>query len=133
MALREKGRYYELPLAGCKLCKIAYNGVLCLYFDESDETYLTLIGKFELVEHGQTSILLPTSREALLVCYDLLNAGITIKSAQADKEGRLFLVFDNKLELTVAGPSDYWDFTHRSSQNARNNVSVSGGLGYLDF
>ena len=133
MALLEKGRYYELPLAGRKLRKIAYSGVLRLYFDEADETYLDLVGRFELVEHQQTRVLLPSSQQALLFCHDLLNAGISIKSAKADKEGRLFLVFDNKLELTVAGPSEYWEFTHCSKQNPRTNVSVSGGLGYLDF
>jgi hypothetical protein len=131
--LKPKGRYYELPLAGSKIRSIVYSGTLRLIFGESGESYLNLLGMFEVKRHGHAAFLLPKSKEALLLFFDLLNAEVAVQEAKADKEGRLFLTFADKTEVIAAGPNEYWDFTRHSSQAPGANGSVSGGLGYLDF
>jgi len=131
--LKPKGRYYELPLAGSKIRSIVYNGALRLIFGEFEESYLNLLGRFEVKRHGYAAFLLPKSKEGLLLFFDLLNAEVAVQEARADKEGRLFLTFADKTEVMIAGPDEYWDFTRHSSQAPSANGSVSGGLGYLDF
>lgn len=130
---KSKGRYYELPIGGSSIRQLIYSGVLRLGFGDFEEDYLNLLGAFELKRHGQATLLLPKSPEALLLFYDLLNAGTTVQEAKADKEGRLFLTFEDHTEIAVQGPAEYWDFTRRSKRNPATNGSVSGGLGYLDF
>jgi hypothetical protein len=131
--LKPKGRYYELPLAGSTIHSILYSGAIRLAFGNLGESCLNLLGNFEVIRHGQASLIRANSREALLLFYDLLNAKIDVLEAKADKEGRLFLTFTDNTAITVAGPAEYWDFTRQSSQHPSLNGSVSGGSGCLDF
>jgi len=50
--LEAKGRYYELPLKGDKIHSIIYSGAVCVVFGDSSESYLNLLGKFEVKRHG---------------------------------------------------------------------------------
>jgi hypothetical protein len=131
--LKPKGRYYELPLAGASVRKVVYSGVLQLIFGNLDENQLDLLGRFEVTRYGQATALLPKQAEALLLFYDLLNTGILVREAKADKDGRLFILFSDDTEIAVAEDSQCWQFTRYSSQQPSTNVSVSGSLGYLDF
>jgi hypothetical protein len=131
--LKPKGRYYELPLAGTSIRKVIYSGMLELIFGDSDENRLDLLGRFEVTRYGQATALLPKQAEALLLFCDLLNAGTLVQEAKADKEGRLFVLFADNTEVAVAEDSQYWQFTRSSTRHPGTNVSVSGGLGYLDF
>lgn len=131
--LKPKGRYYELPLAGTSIRKVIYSGVLQLIFGDLDENRLDLLGGFEVTRYGQVTALLPKHAEALVLFYDLLNAGTLVREAKADKNGRLFVLFADDTEVAVAEDSQYWQFTRSNPRHPGTNVSVSGGLGYLDF
>jgi hypothetical protein len=131
--LKPKGKYYELPLAGTSIGKVVYNSVLQLIFGDLDENRLDLLGRFEVTRYGQATALLPKQAEALLLFYDLLNAGTLVREAKADKDGRLFILFSDGTEITVSEDSQYWQFTRHSTRHPSSNGSASGGLGYLDF
>lgn len=128
-----QNRDYELPLAGRKIRSIVYSGVLRLAFGGSEESYSNLMGRLEVKRHGCAAFLLPKSKAALLLFFDLLNAKIAVQEAKTDEEGRLFVTLADNTEVLVEEPDEYWDFTRHGSQNPGANGSVSGGLGYLAF
>lgn len=132
--LKEKGRYYELPIEGREIQKVIYDGLLRIVFDDLDESYLDLHGEFIIIRYNQTTTLFPKDRDALIMFYDLINARIRIKEAKADKSGQLFLTFDNGIGLTVEdGPYENWHFTKFDKQNPKNNLQVHGGVGKTIF
>lgn len=132
--LKEKGRYYELPIIGLKIKKIVYEGLLQLVFNDSEESFLDLHGEFIIQKYNQNFTLTPKDKDALILFYDLFNAKVTIKEAKADKSGRLFLTFENGFELTVEdGPFENWHFTKINKQIPKNNLYVHGGVGKTIF
>jgi len=134
MVLKEKGRYYELPIEGNKIEKIIYDGLLSIVFNDADESSLNLHGEFEIKQYNQAITLLPKDKEALALFYDLFNSEVQIKEPKADKHGRLFLTFDNGFELAVEdGPYENWHFTKIDKQNPKNSLHVHGGVGKKIF
>jgi hypothetical protein len=132
MLLPEKGRYYQLPIAGLEIKKLVYDGLLRIVFNDQEQSYLDLHGEFEITQHNQKSILSPKSKEALLLFYNLF--GVPIKDAKADKFGRLFLRFDNGLEIIVEdGLYENWHYTKIDAKNPKDNLFVHGGVGKTIF
>ena len=132
--LKEKGRYYELPIEGNKIQKIIYAGLLRIVFNDSDESYLDLHGEFKIQKHNQTITLHSKDKDALILFYNLFNSDVKIKDAKADKAGQLFLTFDNGFELTVEdGPFENWHFTKIDKQKTKNSLHVHGGVGKTIF
>jgi len=132
MPLQEKGRYYEIPIAGKKIKKLVYDGLLQIIFGDQEESYLSLHGEFEITQHNQKTFLSPRSKDALLLFYDLFD--VHVKEAKADKSGRLYLSFANNVELTVVdGPYEKWHFTKLDLINPKNNLYVHGGVGKTIF
>ncbi|MDO7876561.1 DUF6188 family protein [Hymenobacter sp. ASUV-10] len=128
----QRGKYYVLPCEGAQIQQIRFGGIIRLDFDFSGRNHLTLIGKFQIRNYTETFELQPDSKEALLFFYNLYATGILIEEAKADKDGRLFLTFSNKIELVMEEASECWEFSGPSKQKPYHVASISGGLGYLD-
>jgi len=128
LKLKEKGRYYELPIVGLKVVGIHYNGRLKVVFNDKEGSSLDLHGPFKITQYNQTIEYIPTSKDALILLYDLF--GVIIKEAIADKEGCLFLVFENQLEITFEdGPYENWHYTKRNINRPQEYLYVHGGVG----
>jgi hypothetical protein len=125
--IKMKGRYYQLPIAGLKITRIVYSGLLTLHFDDND-SLLDLHGEFVFMQYNQEQKLHPNSREAYLLMYDL--HGVEIKDALADNEGELFITFVNGAELRVPdGPFENWHYTRIDDRNKNRNIFMHGGVG----
>lgn len=129
----QRGKYYVLPFEGAQIEQINFSGSIRLVFDVSVRNYLDLTGKFRISNHSTGGELSLDSKQALLFFYDLYAAGITIKEAKADKDGRLYLTFSNNVELVMDGASECWACCGPSKQKPQQTHCFSGGLGYLDF
>jgi hypothetical protein len=128
MQLKEKGRYFELPVAGLKIASIIYTGLLRLVLNDANNSFIDLHGDFEIIRHNQKNILSPRSKDALMLFYDLF--GVMIKDAKADKYGGLFITFENGFELTVDdGPFENWHFTSINALNPKKSIYFHGGVG----
>ena len=91
MKLKEKGRFYELPIEGVRIKEIIHSGLITLVFNDADSSCLDLYGNLEITRYNQTDILNPRDKEAFLLFYDLFE--VCIKEAKADKQGRLSITF----------------------------------------
>jgi hypothetical protein len=134
MVLKEKGRYYELPIVGSKLFEVVYSGIIRLVF-ASDEynMSLELLGKFELKKSDFSTVISSRDKETLIMFYDLLNAGVIVSGAKMDKKGHLFLTFSNREELLINnGSCDEWYFHVKDKYTGYNSLTINGGMGFLD-
>ncbi|HEY1055275.1 MAG TPA: DUF6188 family protein [Emticicia sp.] len=128
MKIKEIGRYFELPIVGLKINQIIFTGRITLVFDDDEKSYLQLDSEFLVTQYNQTNALNPTSKEALLLFYDHFNQ--PIKEAKADRNGNLWLTFNNGTELQVEdGPYENWHYTKRSIQRSSDTLSIHGGVG----
>lgn len=133
--LKEIGRYYELPLAGCAIQQIEYNGLIRLVFADADErTFLDIHGEFQVESSGHTIKFSPRQKDALLLFYDWFQADVKVEEAKADKQGQLFLKLSNRRELKVPdGPFENWHFTILNRLHPSKNLFVHGGVGTTYF
>ncbi|MBI1288108.1 MAG: hypothetical protein GC178_11100 [Flavobacteriales bacterium] len=128
MKLKQKGRYFELPIVGQTIKKIIFDGLLTLVFDDQEESHLKLHSTFKVTQYNQTVEINPGDKDALTVFYD--NYGQSIKDAKADGEGNLWLTFDNGTEITLEdGPYENWHYTKRNLINPMDSLNVHGGVG----
>ena len=127
--LKEKGRFFELPIVGLHYHRIIYDGLLRIVFADQVNSYLDFHGEFILIRYNQTFHLDPGSKEALLVLYDLFKVRVT--EAKADKAGKLFLQFENGVEILVEdGPYENWHYTKITPGDS---LHVHGGVGRTTF
>jgi len=133
--LKEIGRHYELPLIGCAIRQIIYNGMIRLDFSGNQENiFLDFHGDFEVVNSGHSERFSPSRKEALLLFYGWFQEGVTVQEAKAEKRGQLFLKFSNRQELIVQdGPFENWHFTVLNSQFPHKNLFVHGGVGTTSY
>ncbi len=132
--LKEKGQYYELPIEGYKIKKMLFSGIMHIIFDDKHESYLDFCYEFKIQKYNQTNVLKSNTFETLALFYDLWNEQTAIKEAKADKEGFLFLTFENGFEISVENqPCNNWQFTTRDAENKNNNVSAYNCCGSVCF
>ncbi|RSK42300.1 DUF6188 family protein [Hymenobacter perfusus] len=133
--LKETGRYYVIPLMGCAIQQIEYNGLVRLVFADADErVFLDLHGEFQVEASGHITTFSPRQKEALLLFFDWFQTNVTIEEAKADKQGQLFLKLSNRQELIVQdGPFENWHFTILNRQSPSKNLFVHGGVGTTYF
>ena len=133
LRLKERGRYYELPIEGARIKEIIYSGLITVVFNDADSSYLELHGNFEIIRYNQKSTISPRDKEAFLLFYDLFS--ICVKEAKADRQSRLSITFENDFELTMneVGPFEAWHFTKINSASSGSSLHVHGGSGKLIF
>lgn len=128
MKLKEKGKYFELPIIGNQIKTILYDGFIRIYFNTSEESYLDFHSGFIVNRFNQSQTLNPTSKEALIFFFDYFRE--IIKDARASKTGELYILFENNTEIVVEdGPYENWHFTLKSQHNKNQNLFVHGGVG----
>lgn len=132
MKLKQKGRYFELPIVGWTIKKIIFDGLLTLVFDDQEESYLQLHSTFKVTQYNQTKDISPRDKDGLTIFYDHYEQ--TIKDAKADGDGNLWLTFDNGTEITVEdGPFENWHYTKKNLTNPMDSLHVHGGIGQTVF
>lgn len=128
MKLKQKGKYLELPIAGLKINKILSDGLLTIYFDDREESFLQLHSEFKATRFNQAQEIDPRGKEGLILFHDLIGEGI--REAITDK-GVLWLTFQNGTEICVEdGPFENWHYTRRSGSDT---LYVHGGIGRTSY
>jgi hypothetical protein len=124
MKLKQRGRYLELPIVGLKVKKILFDGLLTVFLNDEEESFLEFHSTFKVTKHNQTRDIDPRAKDGLIVFHDLI--GETIKEAVTDK-GVLWLTFGNETEICVEdGPFENWHYTKRMGSDT---LFVHGGIG----
>jgi hypothetical protein len=129
--LKERGKYYELPIRGLRFDQIIYNGLLKVVFSDPEKSFLDFHGPLKVTRYNQTEELHPSSKEALNSLYELF--GVVVKDAKADREGYLFILFENGFEIIIEdGPYENWHYT-KIDINKSSFLYVHGGVGRTIF
>ena len=132
MRLKQKGQYYELPIIGLTIKKIVYDGMLTLVLDDQEEGWLQLHSIFKVTQYNQTRDINPKDKEGITFFYD--QYGQPIKDAIADKQGNLWLTFENGTEIKVEdGPYENWHYTKKNLASPMDGLYVHGGVGQTIF
>lgn len=128
--LKQIGKYFELPIIGCKVSACIFHGRICLKFNDKESSTLDIDGEFRMIQFGQEKIFDPTSKESWVSMLDLF--GAEVKSAKADAKGWLYVEFDNKNEIVIEdGPFENWHFTKKYEN--KDPLYVHGGIGRTTF
>ncbi len=132
MTLKQRGRYFELPILGMAIKEITYDGMLKLVFDDPEASFLQLHSNFKVIQHNQTKDINPSSLEGLTLFYE--HFGMIITTAKADSQGNLLIIFSNETEIIVEdGPLENWHYTKSSLTNPKDHLYVHGGVGRTVF
>jgi hypothetical protein len=132
MRLNEKGRYFELPVAGLRIRKITYDGSIKLGFDDPEMSTLDIQSEFIADFWGKQVLLQAGHRDALLFFFDYF--GLAVVSALAAKNGVLTVKLDNGVGFEIPdGPYENWHYTKIHAQQPKNSLHVHGGIGRIVF
>lgn len=132
MKLKQKGRFYELPIIGLSINRIVFDGLITLVFNDQEQSYLDLHSIFKVIQYNQTINLNPKEKEGLTFFYD--QYGKNINDAKADSKGNLWITFENGIEIIVEdGPTENWHYTKINLTNPMNSLKVHGGVGQTTF
>jgi hypothetical protein len=132
MKLKQKGRYLEIPIVGLRITKIVYDGHLRLVLNDEEKSYLDLDNVFIVEQYNQQKKLHPAEKESLIFFYDQFAE--EIKEAIADRNGNLWVTFQNGTRITVEdGPYENWHYTKMNLRNKINSVHVHGGAGSTTY
>ncbi len=130
MKLKEKGKYFELPIINLKIKEIIYDGLLTIGFDDYENSYLQIHSIFTVTRNNQTSNIHPNQKDGLILFFDHYKE--TFKNAQADKHGNLWLTFSNETEIFIAdGPFENWHYTKIKTTVPMDSLHVHGGVGKI--
>ncbi len=128
MKIKEIGKYFELPIVGLKIKEIKYNRMITIVFNDNENSYLDFHSSFIVTHYDQSKEVSPSDKEALLLFYDHFDQ--SIKEAKADRNGNLWLTFNNGTEIRIEdGPYEKWHYRKRSIDNPSDHLFVHGGVG----